>query len=50
MVFVPEIKEISLLLAKLMPESELDPEWSDEDKQFGAALKLIHDSLIHKEM
>ena len=50
MVFVPEIKEIAKLLAKLSPESEMDPEWSEDDRQFAAVLKLIHDSLIHKEM
>ena len=50
MVFVPEIKEIAKLLAKLSPESEMNPNWSEDDKQFAAVLKLIHDSLIHKEM
>ena len=50
MVFVPEIKEIAKLLADLTPDTEVNSEWSQDDIEVAAVLRLIHDALIHKEI
>ena len=50
MVFVPEIKEIAKLLADLTPDTDVNPEWSQDDIEVAAVLRLIHDALIHKEI
>ena len=49
-VFVTDLPEVARLLAALTPETDFDPAWKDGDREFAAALKLIHDVIINKEM
>lgn len=48
--FLSDLDATAKLLAKLTPDADYQPEWSESDRELAAALKLIHDALIAKEI
>lgn len=49
-VIIPNLRKVAKLIAKLDNTADCNPSWNQEDKELCAALKLVHDAIIAKEM
>ena len=47
---MPNFAKVAKHMARLADSAEVDPEWSEADRELAAGLRLIHDTMIAREL